>query len=105
MTQKKTIPTKAPKRVERVESSSVKKHTQLLSNEEEESDRRNTKDRRTKRTQRVERIERSSLKKRARSLSDEEEKKVTKERRSNKNKLADTIRKTAPQKRKAVAQR
>ena len=66
MTQKKTIPKKAPKcvqhvkRVERVERSSAKKRTRSPSNEEEESDERSTKDRRTKCTQRVEHVERSS---------------------------------------------
>src|SRR5256885_9568925 len=73
MTQKKTIPKKAPKRVQCVECSSVKKRTRSLSNEEEESDGRSTKDRRTKCTQRVERVEHSSLKKRARTPSEEEE--------------------------------
>src|SRR5205814_10296696 len=73
MTQKKTIPKKAPKRVQRVERSSAKKRTRSLSNEEEESDERSTKDRRTKSTQRVERVERSSLKKRVRTPSEEEE--------------------------------
>ena len=48
MTQKKTIPKKVPKRVERVEHPSAKKCTQSLSNkEEEESDGRSRKDRRT----------------------------------------------------------
>ena len=91
MTQKKL----APKRIER---SSAKKRTRSLSNEEEESDERSTKDRRTKSTQRVERVEHSSLKKRARTPSEEEEEsdeRNKKERRSNKNKLADTTRKTA----------
>src|SRR3954453_16842953 len=74
MTQKKTIPKKAPKRVERVERSSAKKRTRSPSEEEEESDERSTKHRRTKSTQRVERVERSSLKKRARTPSEEEEK-------------------------------
>ena len=91
----KTIPKKAPKRVERVECSSAKKRTRSPSNEEEEeSDGRSTKDRRTKRIQRVERVERSSLKKHARTPSDEEEEESDernkKERRSNKNKLANT---------------
>src|SRR5438093_512611 len=112
MTQKNYIQ-KAPKRVqrvERVECSSVKKCTQSPFNEEEEeSDGRSIKDRRTKRTQRVERIECLSLKKRTRTPSDEEEEESDernkKERRSNKNKLADTTRKTAPQKLKAAAQR
>ena len=84
MTQKKTIPKKAPKRVER---SSAKKRTRSPSEEEEESDERSTKDRRTKSTQRVERVERSSLKKRARTPSEEEEesdKRNKKVRRSNK---------------------
>ena len=73
MTQKKSTPKKAPKRVERVERSSLKKRARSPSNEqEEESDGRSRKDR-TKRTQRVERVERSSLKKRTRSPSDEEE--------------------------------
>src|SRR5256885_16958483 len=104
MTQKKTISKKAPKRVER---SLAKKRTRSPSNEEEKSDERSTKDRRTKSTQRVERVERSSLKKRARTPSEEEEsdERNKKERRSNKNKLPDTTRKTAPQKRKAAAQR
>src|SRR5437773_11206989 len=108
MTQKKTIPKKAPKHVERVERSPAKKCTRSPSNEEEESDERSTKDRRTKSTQRVERVECSSLKKCARTPSEEEEEsdeRNKKERRSNKNKLADTTRKTAPQKRKAAAQR
>src|SRR5256885_4516056 len=73
MTQKKTIPKKAPKRVKRVERSSAKKRAQTPSEKEEESDERSTKDRRTKSTQRVERVERSSLKKRARTPSEEEE--------------------------------
>ena len=62
--------------------------------------------------QRVERVEQSApkvTKKRARSPSDEEEEesdgRSKKERRSNRNKLADTSQKTAPQKRKAAAQR
>src|SRR5437764_15346092 len=87
MTQKKTIPKKVPKHVERVERSSAKKCLRSLSNEEEESDERSTKDRRTKSTQRVERVERSSLKKRARTPSEEEEEsdeRNKKERRSNK---------------------
>src|SRR5256885_15317771 len=93
MTQKKTIPKKAPKRVER---SSAKKRLRSPSNEEEESDKRSTKDRRTKSTQRVERVERSSLKKRTRTPSEKEEEsdeRNKKERRSNKNKLPDTTRK------------
>ena len=85
MTQKETIPKKAPKRVERVERSSAKKRTRSPSEEEEENDERSTKDRRTKSTQRV---ERSSLKKRARTPSEEEEEESDernkKERRSNK---------------------
>jgi len=77
ITQKKIIPKKAPKCVQRVEHSSAKKRTRSPSNEEEEeSDRRSTKDRRTKRTQRIERVERSSpknIKKRAQLPSNEEE--------------------------------
>src|SRR5256885_17235698 len=100
MTQKKTISKKAPKCVQRVERSSAKKRLRSLSNEEEESDKRSTKDRRTKSTQRVKRVERSSLKKRAWMPSEEEksDERNKKERRSNKNKLADTTRKTASQK-------
>src|SRR2546421_12741629 len=74
MTQKKTIPKKAPKRVER---SSAKKRARTPSEEEEESNERSTKDRRTKSTQRVKRVEHSSLKKRARTPS-KKKKKVTK---------------------------
>jgi hypothetical protein len=80
MTQKKSTPKKAPKRAQRVE--------------------------------RVERVEHSAPKdnkKRARSPSDDDEEesdeRSKKERRSNRNKLADTTQKTAPQKRKATAQR
>ena len=74
MIQKKTIPKKAPKYVERVECLSVKKRTRSPSNEEkEESDERSTKDRRTKSTQRAELVEHSSLKKCARTPSEEEE--------------------------------
>ncbi len=73
MTQKKIVPKKSAKRVERVEPSSSKDN-----------------------------------KKRARSPSDDNEEESDdrnrKERRSNKNKPADTSRKTAPQKRK-VAER
>src|SRR5256714_14602632 len=108
MAQKKTIPQKAPKRVQRVERSSAKKRLRSPSNEEEESDERSTKDRRTKSTQHVERVEHSSLKKRARTPSEEEEEsdeRNKKERRNNKNKLPDTTRKTASQNRKAAAQR
>src|SRR5437763_8686567 len=104
MTQKKTIPKKAPKRVQRVEHSSAKKRNRSLSNEEEESDERSTKDRKTKSTQCVERVERSSLKKRTRTPSEEEEEsnERNKKERNNKNKLPDTTRKTALQKRKAA---
>jgi len=42
MTQKKTIPKKAPKRVQRVERSSAKKRTRSLSKKEEESDERSS---------------------------------------------------------------
>jgi hypothetical protein len=62
-----------------------------------------------KRAQRVERVEHSAPKdnkKRARSPSDDDEEesdgRSKKERRSNRNKLADTTQKTAPQKRKAA---
>ena len=62
-----------------------------------------------KRAQRVERVERSAaknIKKRTRSPSDDDEEESDernkKERRSNRNKLADTLQKTAPQKRKAA---
>jgi hypothetical protein len=65
-----------------------------------------------KRAQRVERVEHSSAKdnkKRARSPSDDDDEESDgrnkKERRSNRNKLSDTSPKTAPQKRKAAAQR
>jgi hypothetical protein len=77
MTQKKITPKKVPKRAQRVE--------------------------------RVERVERSAaknIKKRTRSPSDDDEEESDernkKERRSNRNKLADTPQKTAPQKRKAA---
>ena len=81
MTQKKSTPKKAPKRAQRVE--------------------------------RVERVEHSAPKdnkKRTRSPSDDDDEEESdgrskKERRSNRNKLADTSQKTAPQKRKAAAQR
>ena len=77
MTQKKSTPKKAPKRAQRVE--------------------------------RVERVEPKDNKKRARSPSDDDDEESDgrnkKERRSNRNKLADTSQKTAPQKRKAAAQR
>src|SRR5438270_12196012 len=73
MNQKKTIHKKAPKRVKRGERSSAKKRLRSPSNEEEKSDERSIKDRRTKSTQRVERVERSSLKKRAQIPSEEEE--------------------------------
>src|SRR5438270_13409174 len=73
MNQKKTIHKKAPKRVKRGERSSAKKRIRSPFNEEEKSDERSTKDRRTKSTQRVERVEHSSLKKRARTPSEEEE--------------------------------
>ena len=62
-----------------------------------------------KRAQRVEHSAPKVTKKRARSPSDEEEEesdgRSKKERRSNRNKLSDTSQKTAPQKRKAAAQR
>lgn len=57
----------------------------------------------------VERVEHSAPKKRVRSPSDDDEEesdgRSKKERRSNRNRLADTTQKTAPQKRKAAAQR
>jgi len=95
MTQKKSTPKKAPKRVQRVERvervSSKKRDRSPSSFSEEESDERK-------------RVERVASKKRNRSpsSSEEEEKRNKKEK---KNKLADTPRKTAPQKRKAAAQR
>ena len=60
-----------------------------------------------KTAKRVERVEPEDSKKRARSSSDDEEsdERNKKERRSNRNKLSDTTWKTAPQKRKAAAQR
>ena len=66
-----------------------------------------------KRAQRVERVEHSAPKdnkKRTRSPSDDDDEEESdgrskKERRSNRNKLADISQKTAPQKRKATAQR
>ena len=101
MIQKKTISKKTLKCVQRVECversspKNIKKRDQLPSNEEEEeSDERK-------------RVERVASKKRNRSpsSSEEEEKRNKKEKKTNKNKLADTVRKTAPQKRKAAAQR
>src|SRR6185436_7485679 len=81
MTQKKSTPKKAPKRVQRVERveriSSKKRNRSPSSSSEEESDGRK-------------RVERVASKKRIRSPSSSEE-----EEKNNKNKLADTPRKTA----------